>query len=144
MKGLASFCYRKRRYVIVAWILLLVGLSAISAAFAGQFRTEFELPDSESARALDLMQERGATLVRQLLAFTRRDAVQPKPIDLATMLSALSPLMQRLIGEPVKRSMSRIMRRSRGVTKSVAMPARPARPVRPMRCTYTSTSFGMS
>jgi PAS domain S-box-containing protein len=51
------------------------------------------------ATELTAMQERGAALVRQILTFARRDAVQPKPIDLAELLSSLVPLMQRLIGE---------------------------------------------
>ena len=49
-----------------------------------------------------------------------------------------------LICVPVKRSISRIICRSRGVMNSVATPLRPARPVRPMRWTYASTSYGMS
>ena len=58
--------------------------------------------------------------------------------------SARDGIFIGLICVPVKRSISRIIRRSRGVMKSVATPLRPARPVRPMRCTYASTSFGMS
>jgi RND superfamily putative drug exporter len=61
MRQLAEFCYRRRRFVVPGWIALLVGLFAISGAFAGEFRTEFELPDSESAQALDLLEERGIT-----------------------------------------------------------------------------------
>jgi PAS domain S-box-containing protein len=59
------------------------------------------------AYALELtsMQERGAALVRQLLTFARRDAVQPKPIDLAELISSLTPLMQRLVGEQVRLSL---------------------------------------
>jgi hypothetical protein len=41
-------------------------------------------------------------------------------------------------------SMAVSSRRSRGVTKLIAVPLRPARPVRPMRCTYDSVSIGMS
>jgi RND superfamily putative drug exporter len=59
MKQLANFCYRRRRIVLAGWVGLLIGLFALSGVFAGEFRTEFELPDSESARALDLLEERG-------------------------------------------------------------------------------------
>ena len=58
--------------------------------------------------------------------------------------SARDGIFIGLIAVPVNCSISRIMRRSRGVMKSVATPVRPARPVRPMRCTYASTSYGMS
>lgn len=60
MRQLAELCYTKRRFVVAAWILLLVGLMAISQAFAGEYRTEFKLPASESAQALSLLEERGA------------------------------------------------------------------------------------
>src|SRR5689334_5117189 len=61
MRGLAEFCYSRRWFVLVGWILLLVGLYGLSVALGGKFRTEFELPNSESARALQLMEERGST-----------------------------------------------------------------------------------
>ncbi|MPZ50167.1 MAG: MMPL family transporter [Dehalococcoidia bacterium] len=59
MRNLAEFCYARRRFVLLGWIGLLVGLFVISGAFAGEYRTEFELPESESAQALDLLEERG-------------------------------------------------------------------------------------
>jgi putative drug exporter of the RND superfamily len=59
VKSVAHFCYSNRWLVLGGWIALLIGLFALSTAFAGKFRTEFELPDSESARALDLLEERG-------------------------------------------------------------------------------------
>ncbi len=61
---------------------------------------------SACAYAIELisMQERGAALVRQLLTFARRDAAQPRPTDVASLLSAFAPLMQRLVGERVKLS----------------------------------------
>ena len=61
MKRLAEICYRRRWFVLGGWIALLVGLWVISSAFGGSFRTEFELPASESARALDLLEERGSS-----------------------------------------------------------------------------------
>ncbi len=59
MKSLAKFCYRRRRFVVLGWIALLVGTMALSVAFAGEFKTEFKLPGSESQQAIDLLQERG-------------------------------------------------------------------------------------
>jgi RND superfamily putative drug exporter len=61
MRSLAEFCYRRRRLVVGGWVLFLVGLFALSMAIGGEYRTEFELPDSESARAIDLLEERGVT-----------------------------------------------------------------------------------
>ena len=61
MRGLARFCYSKRRFVFIGWIVLLVGLFGISTAVSGEFRTDFELPGSESQEALDLLEGRGAS-----------------------------------------------------------------------------------
>ena len=55
MKAIAEFCYRRRWYVVGGWILLLVGLFPLSRAIGDEYRTEFELPDSESAQAIDLL-----------------------------------------------------------------------------------------
>jgi RND superfamily putative drug exporter len=60
MRQLADFCYSHRRLVLLGWVALIVGLWMLSGAFAGKFRTEFELPASESARALELLEERGS------------------------------------------------------------------------------------
>ncbi len=60
MRGIADFCYRRRRLVVVSWIVLLIGLTFISGALADKYKTEFKLPDSESARALNLLEDRGS------------------------------------------------------------------------------------
>src|SRR6266545_2009325 len=61
MKSLALFCYRWRRFVVLGWLGLLIGLFALSAAFAGEFKTEFKLPGSESQAAVDLLKEKGVS-----------------------------------------------------------------------------------
>ncbi len=58
----------------------------------------------------DIMQikqnaNRAANLVRQLLAFSRRQTLQPKTIDLTEVLAELSNLIRRLIGENIKMNM---------------------------------------
>src|SRR3569832_1559411 len=45
---------------------------------------------------------RAATLVRQLLAFSRRQPLRPQVLDLGDALSDLAMLLRRLIGEKVK------------------------------------------
>ena len=54
----------------------------------------------------DIMQikqdaNRAARLVRQLLAFSRRQTLRPQVLDLGEMLSELSMFLQRMIGERV-------------------------------------------
>jgi two-component system cell cycle sensor histidine kinase/response regulator CckA len=45
---------------------------------------------------------RAAALTRQLLAFSRRQVLQPEVIDLNEIVSGLSPMLTRLIGEHVQ------------------------------------------
>ncbi|MEN8185274.1 MAG: PAS domain S-box protein, partial [Myxococcota bacterium] len=48
--------------------------------------------------------ERGAALSRQLLAFSRRQPLQPEPLQLDRMVESLRGLLQRLIGENIELS----------------------------------------
>jgi putative drug exporter of the RND superfamily len=59
LRRLATSCYRRRRYVVAAWIVLLVALSAIAAGAKGEYDNEFGLPGSESQDAFDLLEARG-------------------------------------------------------------------------------------
>ena len=61
MKYLARFCYARRRFVVIGWLLLLAGVFLLSFGFGGEPRTEFQLPGSESQQAIDLLEERLAS-----------------------------------------------------------------------------------
>ncbi len=75
-------------------ILTIVGASAeVLRADISDERYAPLLDDILSA------QERGATLTRQLLAFARREVVQPRVFDLSTQVLSLRPLLQRVAGE---------------------------------------------
>jgi two-component system cell cycle sensor histidine kinase/response regulator CckA len=45
--------------------------------------------------------ERAAALTKQLLAFSRRQVLQPKVLDLNKLVNSLSSMLQRLIGEDI-------------------------------------------
>ncbi len=75
-------------------ILTVIGASA------DLLRTE--LTDERYTSLLDEVlaaQDRGATLTRQLLAFARREVVQPRVIDLSAHVLSLRALLQRVAGE---------------------------------------------
>ena len=50
--------------------------------------------------------ERAAALTKQLLAFSRRQVLQPKVFDLNKLVASLGTLLQRLIGEDVELSLA--------------------------------------
>jgi PAS domain S-box-containing protein len=62
--------------------------------------------DTEKARAqverIDEAAERAATLTSQLLAFSRRQVLQPKIFDLNTLTIGLDEMLRRVIGEHIE------------------------------------------
>ncbi len=65
-----------------------------------------DLPEDHPAR--DDIEEmigaaqRGATLVRQLLSFARREVVRPEPINLNLLVEQMQPLLKRAIAEDIE------------------------------------------
>ena len=72
--------------------------------FAGLAR--IELPENHpAAEALDQLEATGlraGELTRQLLAFSRRQVLQPVVLDLNTLLQGMAPLLKPLLGERVQ------------------------------------------
>ena len=63
--------------------------------------------EAEDPRRLDVLEinraaHRAATLVRQLLAFSRKQVLQPRVVDLNGVITDLSTMLRRLIGEHVE------------------------------------------
>jgi PAS domain S-box-containing protein len=69
-----------------------------------------DLPKGSDTRAdlLDVKKaaERATQLVRQLLAFGRRQVLRPVPLELKQQLEQLAPLLLRLLGETIKVSIT--------------------------------------
>jgi len=63
--------------------------------------------------------ERGAELTQRLLAFSRKQALQPKPINLNTLVADMSELLRRALGETIEIELSP----SRGLWPTLADPA---------------------
>jgi signal transduction histidine kinase/CheY-like chemotaxis protein len=62
-----------------------------------------ELPEeiSEPISAVYFAAERAASLTRQLLMFSRKNIMQPRPLDLREIVGNMTKMLQRLIGENI-------------------------------------------
>jgi len=63
-----------------------------------------EIGDHRSVTLIERAATRGAELTQRLLAFSRQQALQPRSIDLAELLSGLDDLFRRTLGGTVKLS----------------------------------------
>jgi signal transduction histidine kinase len=55
----------------------------------------------DSAQAIYFASERAANLTRQLLMFSRKNIIQPRSLDLPAVVTNISQMLQRMIGEVV-------------------------------------------
>ena len=60
LRSLAAWCYRRRRLVVVAWIVALVGVSVLGQTVGGDLLKTFSLPGTESQRAFDVLEQQFA------------------------------------------------------------------------------------
>ncbi len=79
-------------------LLQVIGsnLDLLSQDFKGDERTTRRLQGAIAGT------ERGARLTRQLLAFARRQPLDPKPIDLGKLVRGMTELLKRSLGERVE------------------------------------------
>ncbi len=103
MQSLARACFRRRRSVLAAWILVLVGLSIASSSAGGVFQVQQGLPGSESQRAFDTLKNRGfverAGRSAQI-AFTDPRGVRTAPVETA-MKQLFADIEQQVGGTQV-------------------------------------------
>jgi PAS domain S-box-containing protein len=65
-------------------------------------RTEGQTALRHDIERIEDASERAAALVRQLLAFSRKQVLQPKNLDLNEVVRGLEQLLQRLMGEDIR------------------------------------------
>ena len=56
MKSLARYCYRRRWLVLAAWIVLFLGINALSQSLGSAYANSFNLPGTDSTAAQTLLQ----------------------------------------------------------------------------------------
>ncbi len=74
----------------------------IGYAELGRVRAVEDQALREALDGIRASADRAATLTRQLLAFSRRQPLQPRVVDLNAITESVSGLLQRLIGEDVQ------------------------------------------
>jgi PAS domain S-box-containing protein len=60
-----------------------------------------EDPRSEDVKQIRSAAERASTLTRQLLAFSRKQILQPRVLDMNSVVGNVEPMLRRLIGEDI-------------------------------------------
>ncbi len=58
-------------------------------------------PRSEDVKQIRAAAERASSLTRQLLAFSRKQMLQPRVLDLNSVVNSVEPMLKRLIGEDI-------------------------------------------
>jgi PAS domain S-box-containing protein len=79
-------------------------LLGVITGYAELVQRALEPDDRAYSRVGEILKaaERAAGLTRQLLAFSRRQVVQPKVLDLKEAVHALEPMLKRILGEAVR------------------------------------------
>ncbi|MBX3314713.1 MAG: MMPL family transporter [Actinobacteria bacterium] len=55
---LGHWCVRRRRSVLAAWVVVLIGVGVLAGTVGGALSDQFSIPGTESQRAMDLLEER--------------------------------------------------------------------------------------
>jgi PAS domain S-box-containing protein len=83
----------------------LITIIRASAGFLLEDTSEAD-PRRDDVRQIAAAAERAAALTRQLLTFSRRQAVTTQPLDLNEIVANLRPMLARVIGENISFSVS--------------------------------------
>lgn len=79
-------------------------LLGVILGYAGMLARSLEPGDARRQRVEQIQKasERAASLTRQLLAFSRRQILQPRAVDLAAAVNDMNDMLRRLIGEDIE------------------------------------------
>ena len=65
-------------------------------------RTEADTPEAADLRQVVEASDRAANLTHQLLAFSRKQVLQPTVLDLGDVVNGIAPMLRRIIGEHIE------------------------------------------
>ena len=98
LRRLASFCYRRRWRVLIAWVVVLVGVNVLAQTVGGTLLKTFSLPGSESQKAFDALERnfgrKGDT--GQFVFKVKGDGTVTSP----AVVAEVQPVLQELAEQP--------------------------------------------
>src|SRR2546423_1819986 len=98
LRRLAAWCYRRRRRVVVGWVVALIAISVLGQTVGGGLLKTFSLPGTESDRAFSVLKRefsrKGDT---GDLVFKVRG---PRDVNSADVRSEIEPVFAKLRTEP--------------------------------------------
>ena len=94
---LAAWCFRRRRRVLVFWVVLLVGATVVAQLVGTHFQDTFSSGDTPSQRALDVLQSRFASEAGDSAEVVFQTS---RPVVAAPNRDAIERLAQELRSEP--------------------------------------------
>jgi putative drug exporter of the RND superfamily len=107
MRSLASWCVRRRRYVVLFWVAAVIVVTLVSQAEGSSYSNSFSLPKTQSTEAIELLQAvspkvsgdveqivfgtSGGTKVTSKAVETRVDAMLAKVAKVPDVSNIVSP-----------------------------------------------------
>jgi RND superfamily putative drug exporter len=91
MIGLSRWCIAHRRWVVIGWIVIAVGTTALATAVGRQYSTNFQLPGTESQHVLNLLKKEFTTQSgdQDTIVFHSANS----PVDAPAVKNAIVPLL---------------------------------------------------
>jgi RND superfamily putative drug exporter len=90
---LARWCVRRRRYVVLFWVVFLVVINGISSAVGTDYHTQFQLPSGEAKDVFDQLK----TVSQEAAGFDAQIVIQaPKGIADPEVKAALDPFFAQV------------------------------------------------
>jgi RND superfamily putative drug exporter len=90
LRRVVSWSYDRRRRVVVLWIAALVAASVLAGVAGGDNETDFTVPGSDSAEAVELLQERFPRFAGGTVDVVYTDADGVTDPDIAARIDALA------------------------------------------------------
>ena len=78
MGAVSRWAVNKPWQAVIVWIVVLVGILTSAALFRGEFKDTFNLPDTESTIATNLLAEEFPEVHARLAAFYRQLEADPR------------------------------------------------------------------